>query len=89
LVVLLSGLAVNRVGFGLLLIVAFSTGLAAILVGIGFLIVHARQFMSRFHGNGQLTTRWLPIASSVFIILCGLALTSQAILSAGWTAFRL
>jgi ABC-type nickel/cobalt efflux system permease component RcnA len=89
LVVLLSALALNRVGFGLLLIVAFSTGLAVILVGMGFLVVHARQFMSRFHGDGTLTTRWLPLASSVFIILCGVALTSQAILSAGWIALRL
>jgi ABC-type nickel/cobalt efflux system permease component RcnA len=86
LVVLLSALALNRVGFGLLLIVAFSTGLAVVLVGIGLLIVHARQFMSRFHGDGRLTTRWLPLASSVFIVLCGVALTFQAILSAGWIA---
>jgi ABC-type nickel/cobalt efflux system permease component RcnA len=89
LVVLLSALALNRVGFGLLLIVAFSIGLAVVLVGIGFLIVHARQFMSRFHGDGRLITRWLPLASSVFIILCGVALTSQAILSAGWIALTL
>jgi nickel/cobalt exporter len=89
LVVLLSALALNRVGFGLLLIIAFSIGLAVVLVGIGLLIVHARQFMSRFHGDSRLTTRWLPLASSVFIILCGIALTSQAILSAGWIAVKL
>jgi ABC-type nickel/cobalt efflux system permease component RcnA len=60
--------------------------LAVVLVGIGLLIVHARQFMSRFHGDGRLTTRWLPLASSVFIVLCGVALTFQAIVSAGWIA---
>jgi nickel/cobalt exporter len=89
LVVLLSALALNRVGFGLLLIVAFSIGLAVVLVGIGLLIVHAGQFMSRFHGDGRLTLRWLPLASSVFITLFGVVLTSQAILTAGWMALRL
>ena len=89
LVVLLSALALNRVGFGLLLIVAFSIGLAVVLIGIGLMIVHARQFMSRFHGNSRLTMRWLPLASSVFIVLCGVALTFQAIVSAGWITSRL
>jgi ABC-type nickel/cobalt efflux system permease component RcnA len=89
LVVLLTALALNRVGFGLLLIVAFSIGLAVVLVGIGFLIVHARQFMSRFRGAGRLTLRWLPLASSVFITLFGVALTSRAILTAGWLALGL
>lgn len=89
LVVLLSALALNRVGFGLLLIVAFSIGLAVVLVGIGLLIVHAGQFMSRFHGDGRLSLRWLSLASSVFITLFGVALTSQAILTAGWMALRL
>jgi nickel/cobalt exporter len=39
LVVLLSALSLNRVGFGLLLIVAFSFGLAAVLIAIGILLV--------------------------------------------------
>src|SRR5262245_21939433 len=42
LVVLLSALALRRVGFGLLLIVAFSVGLALVLVAIGMLMVYAR-----------------------------------------------
>jgi nickel/cobalt transporter (NicO) family protein len=89
LVVLLSAVSLHRVELGLLLIVAFSVGLAVVLIAVGMLMVHARQFMSRFHGDGTLTTRWLPLASSVFIILCGVALTSQAVLSAGWIALTL
>jgi nickel/cobalt exporter len=89
LVVLLSAVSLHRVELGLLLIVAFSVGLAAVLIAVGMLMVHARQFVSRFHGAGTLTTRWLPLASSVFIILCGVALTSQAVLSAGWIALTL
>jgi ABC-type nickel/cobalt efflux system permease component RcnA len=89
LVVLLSAVSLHRIGLGLLLIVAFSVGLAAVLIAVGMLMIHARQLMSRFHGDGRLTTRWLPLASSVFITLFGVALTAQAIQKAGWVAFRL
>src|SRR5439155_23818507 len=53
LVVLLSAVALRRVGFGLLLIVAFSVGLAAVLGGIGLLMVYARPFMARCQGDGR------------------------------------
>jgi ABC-type nickel/cobalt efflux system permease component RcnA len=89
LVVLLSAVSLHRVEIGLLLIVAFSVGLAAVLIAVGMLMVYTRQFMSRFHGDGTLTTRWLPLASSAFITLCGVALTSQAVLSAGWISLTL
>ena len=68
LVVLLSAVSMQRIGFGLLLIVAFSVGLAAVLITIGLLMVYARQFMSRFQVDGRLTTRWLPLTSSAFIL---------------------
>jgi ABC-type nickel/cobalt efflux system permease component RcnA len=78
LVVLLSAVALNRVGFGLLLIVSFSAGLAAVLIAVGLLMVYARQFMSRFYGEGKWVTRWLPMTSSVFIVVVGIGLTWQA-----------
>jgi ABC-type nickel/cobalt efflux system permease component RcnA len=84
LVVLLSAVAMQRIGLGLLLIVAFSIGLAAVLIAIGMLMVYARQFMARFQSEGQWTTRWLPITSSAFILLAGIALTWQALQSAGF-----
>lgn len=89
LVVLLSAVSLHRIEFGLLLIVAFSVGLAAVLIAVGMLMVYARQFMSRFHADGTLTTRWLPLVSSVFITLVGVGITSQAIQTAGWMALRL
>ena len=42
LVVLLSAVSMQRIGLGLLLIVAFSVGLAAVLIVIGLLMVYAR-----------------------------------------------
>jgi ABC-type nickel/cobalt efflux system permease component RcnA len=83
LVVLLSAVSMQRVGFGLLLIVAFSVGLAAVLITIGILMVYARQFMSRFQVDSPLTTRWLPLTSSAFILVFGVALTVQALQTAG------
>jgi nickel/cobalt exporter len=83
LVVLLSAVSMQRIGFGLLLIVAFSVGLAAVLITIGLLMVSARQFMSRFQVNGRLTTWWLPLTSSAFILVFGVALTVEALQTAG------
>lgn len=87
LVVLLSAASMQRIGFGLLLIVSFSLGLAAVLIGIGLLMIYARRFMVRFQGNGQLTTRWLPLTSSAFIMMFGVALTWQALASSGFLYF--
>jgi len=83
LVVLLSALSLGRVAFGLLLIVAFSLGLAAVLIGIGVLAVYARRLMSRFHGEGPLITRWLPLASSAVIACFGVVIAVQALVAAG------
>ena len=84
LVVLLSAVSLQRIGFGLLLIVAFSLGLAAVLIAVGMLMVYARQFMSRFQGEGRMVTRWLPLTSSAFIVLFGVGMTCQALASAGF-----
>ena len=82
LVVLLSALAIHRVAFGLFLIVAFSVGLAAVLIALGLAMVFARRFMSRFAARGPLTERWLPLASSAVITAVGLTLALQSLASA-------
>ncbi|HEV8640662.1 MAG TPA: hypothetical protein VGV13_06145 [Methylomirabilota bacterium] len=89
LVVLLSALSLRRVGFGLLLIVAFSVGLAVVLVAIGILMVYARRLMSRFHEDGPLITRWLPLASSAIITLLGVAIAVQALVTIGVLPIRI
>jgi ABC-type nickel/cobalt efflux system permease component RcnA len=89
LVVLLSAVALQRIGFGLLLIVAFSIGLAAVLIGIGVLMVYARRFMSRFQGEGRLITRWLPLTSAAVIALSGVVIAAQALVTAGILRFGL
>ena len=79
LVVLLSALSLRRVGFGLLLIVAFSLGLALVLIAIGMLMVYARRLVARFDERGPLVTRWLPLASSAVMILLGVSIALQAV----------
>ena len=81
LVVLLSALSLRRVGFGLLLIVAFSVGLAAVLIAIGMLMVYARRLVARFDESGPLVTRWLPLTSSAVMTLLGAAIAVQALAS--------
>ena len=83
LVVLLAALAFHRVVFGLFLIVAFSAGLAFVLISFGLAFVYAGRFMNRFAAQGPLTERWLPLASSAVITVVGLVLTLQSLASAG------
>ena len=80
LVVLLTALSMHRVGFGLVLIVAFSVGLAAVLVAIGVLMVYAGRLMTRFREDGPWIRRWLPLTSSAVMTLLGLGIAAQAVL---------
>jgi high-affinity nickel-transport protein len=91
LVVLLSAFSLHRVGFGFFLIVAFSIGLAAVLISFGMLMVYARRFMTgllpSLSNDGPLTRRWLPIASSVFITVLGAAIAVRALGTTGLSLF--
>ncbi len=85
LVVLLSAFSLHRIGFGFFLIVAFSVGLAAVLITFGMLMVYARRFMGRLTVDGPLTRRWLPIASSAFITILGVAVAARALATTGFS----
>lgn len=78
LVVLLSAIAFHQIAFGLLLIVAFSAGIAGTLVGIGFLMVYVGETMGRVNRFPALT-RLLPVVSAACVTLLGgmIALGSQ------------
>ena len=79
LVVLLSAISLHRIGFGFFLIVAFSVGLAAVLIGIGLLMVYARRFTARWaEQGGSNIFRWLPLASALFITVLGLGIAARA-----------
>jgi ABC-type nickel/cobalt efflux system permease component RcnA len=82
LVVLLAAISLHRTGFGLVLIVAFSTGLALSITGIGLLAVLAKKAFARRNLDG-LVFRALPIVSSVVILAAGLAMTARAVSKVG------
>jgi ABC-type nickel/cobalt efflux system permease component RcnA len=83
LVVLLGALAIHRIAFGLFLIVAFSIGLATVLVSLGLVMVYARRLISRFESRGPLTERWLPLTSSAVITVVGVTIAIQSLVTAG------
>jgi ABC-type nickel/cobalt efflux system permease component RcnA len=78
LVVLLSAIALHRIGFGLALIVAFSLGLAATITAIGLLAVMARRVFGRVRLDGPVV-RALPAVSALVILGVGLVITAKAI----------
>jgi ABC-type nickel/cobalt efflux system permease component RcnA len=78
LVVLLGAIAQHQVGLGLLLITAFSLGLAATLSGLGLAVVYARGVLSRIRFGGEFAAV-LPSLSAVVIVAAGLVLTVHGI----------
>jgi nickel/cobalt exporter len=76
-VVLLSAIAFHQVLFGLLLIVAFSAGLAATLVGIGLLMVYLGGIFGRMERFGR-WSRLLPVFSAAAVTLLGGMLAAGA-----------
>jgi nickel/cobalt transporter (NicO) family protein len=78
LVVLLAAISLHRVGYGLVLIVAFSIGLAATITAIGLLAVSARRVFRRASFQGPVV-RLLPAASALLIIGFGIAMTVRAL----------
>jgi nickel/cobalt exporter len=71
LVLLLSAISLGRLGFGMVLVVAFSAGLAIVLTGIGLLMIYAKRLFKRFSFEAR-APRFLPVASALFISLVGL-----------------
>jgi nickel/cobalt exporter len=78
LVVLLGAISLHRVGFGMLLVVAFSAGLALTITGIGLAAVLARKAFRRLSFEGRLISL-LPAASAFVILVAGLAMTVHAL----------
>ncbi len=89
LVVLLSAVALHRVGFGLFLIVAFSLGLAVVLIGMGLAAVYAGRLLSKVPVEGRLIRLWMPAASAAMITILGFAIAVRGLISAGIVAIRI
>jgi ABC-type nickel/cobalt efflux system permease component RcnA len=78
LVVLLAAISLHRIGYGLVLILAFSLGLAGAMTAVGLAAVSARRFLRKKSFDGRLV-RALPAASAAVILVLGLAMTTRAL----------
>jgi ABC-type nickel/cobalt efflux system permease component RcnA len=77
-VLLLAAVALNKTAFGLVLVVAFSLGLAITLTAIGFVFLYARNRIP----SGASAPRWtriVPLASAAAITLVGVLLCYGAL----------
>ncbi len=96
-VVMLSAISLHRVGFGLVLIVAFSLGLAAVLTGIGFALVFARGLSSRLTvvdriaggagGAGRVTRVLIsafPSAGAAAVVIAGALILLRGLAQQGF-----
>jgi ABC-type nickel/cobalt efflux system permease component RcnA len=80
LVLLLSSVALGRVALGLTLLVAFSAGLAIVLMAIGLVVLYAKHLLP----DKQKTAtnpwfRYLPVASAGVITCAGILMTGVAL----------
>jgi ABC-type nickel/cobalt efflux system permease component RcnA len=78
LIVLLGAIALNKIGFGLILVLAFSLGLAATLTAIGVLFIYAGRLFERFPSQGRVI-RLLPVLSALFVSAVGAAIIWKAL----------
>jgi ABC-type nickel/cobalt efflux system permease component RcnA len=93
LVVLLSSVALGRLGFGLVLIVAFGLGMAVVLVATGVLLVHAGRFMLRLFPDDDSSPKrqWLmaavPVVSACIMTVLGIVATFEGLSQLGMVRF--
>ncbi len=78
LVVLLAAIALHRIAFGLVLILAFSLGLALSITCVGLAAVLAKRAFSRWSFDGRLI-KVLPAVSAAVIVVAGLVMTVHAV----------
>ena len=81
LLILLGSIAAGRPAFGLVLVVAFGLGMAAVMSGIGLILVTARDRVDRVQAGAGLARvrEAVPLAAAVVVLGFGVVLTAQAL----------
>lgn len=84
LLILLSSIAAGRPAFGLVLVVAFGLGMAAVMAGVGLAMILARGRLDRLPRTSALgrLAATAPLVASVAVLGLGLVLTWQAVAAA-------
>ncbi len=78
LVVLLGAIAQGQIALGMVMIVAFSLGLAMTLTLLGLTVVYAGRVLGRLNVPSRIVTT-LPAVSAVLIVGVGVVLTANAV----------
>jgi ABC-type nickel/cobalt efflux system permease component RcnA len=81
LILLLSAISIGRVGLGMVLLLAFSLGLAIVLTVTGMFVLYARNLLPKHKRNDNAFFRVMPVVSAAAILLIGVLMTS---VSLGW-----
>ena len=80
LVLLLSSIALGRVGAGLVLLVAFSAGLAVVLMAIGMAVLYAKHLLPDSNRAARNPAfRVIPVVSAAVIVCVGLIMTAVSL----------
>jgi ABC-type nickel/cobalt efflux system permease component RcnA len=82
LILLLSAISLQRIPFGIVLIVAFGFGMATVLVGAGILLVRASKLLEGKNAPARVM-HWLPLLSAVVVIGAGIVVSVGAWLQLG------
>jgi len=82
LILLLTCISLGRPGFGMLLLLSFSVGLAMVLMATGLVVLYAKHLIPERHRNSQSAfMRAMPVISAAIIVVIGVAMTG---VSLGW-----
>jgi ABC-type nickel/cobalt efflux system permease component RcnA len=83
LVVLIAAISQHRLGFGMVLIVAFSLGLAATLTAVGLAVIYGGRLVARLRPErrifGSRIAGALPAISASVIVVAGALITIRAV----------
>jgi nickel/cobalt transporter (NicO) family protein len=79
--VMLIAIGLGRIGLGLALIVAFSLGLAAVLIAIGILLVRCKSRLDRLGKPGSAWQRLLPLVSAAVVTLLGVGIVVSGLVA--------
>ncbi len=83
LVLLLSSIALGQITYGLILVTSFSLGLAAVLTGLGLMLVYSKQIFAKLPVRESQRFAWvrslIPTLTATIITLIGLGISIQAI----------
>ena len=79
LILLLSAISLGKFGLGLVLLVAFSLGLAIVLTATGMLVLYAKNLLPETKRNDNAFFRYMPVISAAAILLIGVLMTGVSL----------